>query len=207
MPSTSVQQPAKRGERFLGSVLWSWFGVCVSIFSASLLTPITVHKLGAEGYGVWTVILTLVDYFWLMDLGFRSATLKYTAHYHATAEPDKINEVLNTAILYATGVFGVAMAATLLLARQVAQFEHISPAYQKAFTTLITVVGIGWASGAIFNLFTAAMEGFQRSILPAESGLSRLPFALLAWPPCSTPGMAWRRWEWSCSPVLSSHIY
>ena len=161
-PVAAPQSRQKRSERFLGSVLWSWFGVAVSIFSGLLLSPYTIHKLGPEGYGVWTVIFAFVDYLWLLDLGFRSATLKYTAHYLALGQTDKIIEVLNTGVLYATAISAVTIVATVFLAGYVSRFENISPPYQRPFTILLIVVGIGWASGAVFNLFSASLEGFQR---------------------------------------------
>src|ERR1039458_8966664 len=115
MPSAALQQPSKRRKRFLGSVLWSWAGVVVSIFSGILLVRITTRKLGVEGYGVWTLVLTLADYLLLVDLGFRSATVKYTAHYRAMGEPGKVNETINTALIYAAAVCALAIAATLIL--------------------------------------------------------------------------------------------
>lgn len=76
----------------------------VSVFSGILLVRITTRKLGVEGYGVWTLVLTLADYLLLVDLGFRSATLKYTTHYRATGEPGKVNEAINSALIYSSAV-------------------------------------------------------------------------------------------------------
>lgn len=162
MASTPGQNPqGGRGESFFHSVLWSWFGVGVSLFSGLLLAPYTIHKIGDEAYGVWTIILAVIDYFGLMDLGFRSATVKYTAHYRATGETAKLNEVINTAVLYAAIVSALTMVATVLFSRHLADFEHITPRYHHAFVLLILMVGLGWASGGIFNLFTASLEAYQ----------------------------------------------
>jgi hypothetical protein len=38
---------------------------------------------------------------WFLDLGFRSATVNFVAHYWATEEFDKVSEVANTGITYA----------------------------------------------------------------------------------------------------------
>lgn len=134
----------------------------VSIFAGILLSPITIHKLGAEGYGVWTIVITLADYLGLMDLGFRSATIKYTAHYRATGEPGKVNEAINTAVLYSAGVTAFTIAAILLLAGPAARFENISPAYHRRFEILLVAVGIGWGFGAVFYIFESSLGGFQR---------------------------------------------
>ena len=142
--------------------MWSWFGIAVSIFAGVLLSPYIIRKLGDEGNGVWVLIFALADSFGMMDLGFRSATAKYTAHYRATGELDKLNETLNTAIFFSSAVLLLAICGTVLFAGPITRFENISPQYAKTFTTLLIVVGLGWASGAVFNLFTACLEGFQR---------------------------------------------
>ncbi len=162
MPSASLQQPSKRRKRFLGSVLWSWSGVAASIFAGILLTPITIRKLGAEGYGVWIIVITLADYLGLMDLGFRSATIKYTAHYRAMGEPGKVNETINTAVLYSSGVTAFTIIGTLPLFRFAARFENISPAYHRRFEILLIAVGIASGAGAVFYIFESSIGAFQR---------------------------------------------
>src|SRR5580658_9435831 len=162
MVPTAAEGTSRRSERFFHSVLWSWFGVAVSIFSGILLSPIIIRTLGDEGNGVWVIIFAVADSFGMMDLGFRSATAKYTAHYRATGELDKLNETLNTAVFFSSAILLFTACATVVFAGYITRFEGISPHYAKTFTTLVIVVGLGWASGAVFNLFTACLEGFQR---------------------------------------------
>ncbi len=162
MVSAAPQESSQRSQRFLHSVLWSWFGIAVSIFSGVLLSPYIIRKLGDEGNGVWVLIFALADNIGMMDLGFRSATLKYTAHYRATGELDKVNETINTAVFFASAVMLLTVCATLMFAGSVTRFEHISPRYAETFVTLLTVIGLGWATGAVFNSFSACLEGFQR---------------------------------------------
>jgi O-antigen/teichoic acid export membrane protein len=162
MVSAPTGESSTRSERFFHSVVWSWFGVAVSLFAGVLLSPYIIRHLGDEGNGVWVLIFALADNFGMMDLGFRSATAKYTAHYRATGELDKVNETLNTAICFSSSVLLIVICGTLMYVRAAAQFERISPRYEHTFIILMSVVGLGWASGAVFNLFTACLEGFQR---------------------------------------------
>ncbi len=162
MVSAPAGESSKRSERFFHSVLWSWFGVAVSLCAGILLAPYIIRKLGDEGYGVWAIIFAVAESFGMMDLGFRSATAKYTAHYRATGEMEKLNETLNTAVFFSSAILLLTGSATVLFAGYITRFEGISPQYAKTFTTLLIVVGLGWASGAVFNLFTACLEGFQR---------------------------------------------
>jgi O-antigen/teichoic acid export membrane protein len=161
--STGVaEHSSQRGERFFHSVMWSWFGVAVSLFSGIYLSPYIVHKVGHVAAGVWALIFSVLDNVWMMDLGFRSATLKYTAHYRALNQPEKVNQTINTGLAFScTGCF-LAITATLLFARTITRFENIDPQYADVFTRLLIMVGLAWAVGSVFNLLSATLEGYQR---------------------------------------------
>ena len=69
----------------------------VNIFTALILSPFIIRRLGDDNYGLWALTVSLAEYYWIIDLGFRSATIKYSAHYRTLGEHDHINEILNTA--------------------------------------------------------------------------------------------------------------
>ncbi len=151
-----------RSERFFGNVVWSWVGMATNLVMAVVISPYIVRKLGDEGYGVWALVLGLIDYYWLLDFGFRSATLKYSAQYRAENRPEKINEIVNTALAYAALV-GLAMALiSLSLPDGILSFFQISASYERIFMRVLKVIGMGWAIGIVFNMFGACLEGLQR---------------------------------------------
>jgi O-antigen/teichoic acid export membrane protein len=160
--ATAVQ-PTTRSARFFRNVLWNWLGVAVNLFIAVFLSPYIVRRLGDVGYGVWVLVLGLIEYYWLLDLGFRSATLKYSAEYSAGGESGKINTILNTALAYSTLAATFMLATTVIFStRLLSLFPEIPAAYRPIFPVLINIVGVGWALGIVFNMFNAALEGFQR---------------------------------------------
>ncbi len=162
MATVAEQQPASRSERFFGNVLWNWLGVAVNFFIIAVLSPYIVRKLGDDSYGIWMLVLSLIDYYWLLDLGFRSATLKFCAQYRATGEPEKINEILNTALFYGAMAGLAFLCITMLASSRIVGFFQIAPANRSVFSALVTIVGAGWALGIVFNMFGACLEGFQR---------------------------------------------
>ena len=91
------------------NVLWSWLGVATSIVTGFWLSPFIIRKLGDEAFGIWSLVFAFLEYYWLLDLGFRSATLKYAAHYRATGEDDKVNEVVNTGLAYSSAISAVML--------------------------------------------------------------------------------------------------
>ena len=95
--SPPLAQPHKTTQ-FIVNVLWNWSAVLVNVFSALILSPFIIRRLGDENYGLWALTVSLAEYYWIMDLGFRSAAIKYSAHYRTLGENDRINEILNTAL-------------------------------------------------------------------------------------------------------------
>ena len=162
MSNVAGQRQTSRGERFFGNVLWGWLVVAVNIFITIAISPYIVRKLGAEAYGIWIVVLGLLEYCSLLDLGFRSATIKYAAEYRATNQPDRVNEIVNTGLAYSVLSGAVLLALVIPFAGGMHRFFKISPAYQPVFPTLIVIVAFNWALGMVFSPLAACLEGFQR---------------------------------------------
>ena len=147
------------GRRFVVNVIWNWATVLVNIFTGFILTPFVLKKLGEDNFGLWAFTISLAEYYWIMDFGFRSATIKYSAHYSATGENGKVNEILNTALFYSACIGPLILLANFFL------LPHILPSTQSGnplFLKLITVVVGAWVLGSLFNVFTGCLEGFQR---------------------------------------------
>jgi O-antigen/teichoic acid export membrane protein len=147
---------------FLRNAVWNVLGFSVVLASGLLLSPYIVRKLGADGYGIWALAFSLVDYLWLSDLGFRSAVLKYSAHYMARREVDKVNEVLNTALAWFVPMAAILLTAITLGASRIPGYFRTPAAYEEPFAVLLLAVGWSWAFGLINNVFRAALEGFQQ---------------------------------------------
>jgi O-antigen/teichoic acid export membrane protein len=105
------------------------------------------------------LVLSVVQYYWLIDLGFRSATIKMFAQFRATDEPELLNELISTSLLYSTLAAGAIIALTMFVAPYA---ERIWPVHQPVFPQLIRIAGVSFALGMIFNIFGACVEGSQR---------------------------------------------
>src|ERR1022692_2554439 len=120
MSNSVLADPSPQGERrasrFFAGVLWNWVGVALNIAIGLLLSPYFIRKLGPERYGIWVLVFTLVDYLWFFDLGFNTSVTQFVAKYRARNEPDQINRVINTGLVYFCCVAIVFALATLLVA-------------------------------------------------------------------------------------------
>jgi len=148
--------------RFLSNLIWSGVGVAVNLFSGFILSPYIIRKLGLEGYGLWALVFSVTGYFNLVDLGFRSAVIRYSAYYRARGEFDKLNALINTTFTYFSSVSVALIVLTLFAAPSAGRWFNVSPEYAAIFPKIALLIGITLATGVAFNAFSGCVEGFQR---------------------------------------------
>lgn len=165
-------QPANIGLEapvgFVGNVLWNFVGIAVSLGAAFFLSPFVIRKLGDDNYGLWAVTTALVEYYWLLDFGVRSATVRFTAHYNAMGEMERLSQLVSTAIAYNLCLLPFLIGGTWYGRAHVAAWMHI---HNPLFPPLLLVVAIAWALTSLFSMFTSCLEGLQRFDIINQSGL------------------------------------
>lgn len=108
--------PTPSSARFLTNILWSWAGVAANLALGVLLSPYMLRLLGAEAYGIWALVFSLVEYFWVIDAGMRSAVVYFLARDRALAQTDSMRATLSSALAVYTAVALLASLLTLALA-------------------------------------------------------------------------------------------
>jgi O-antigen/teichoic acid export membrane protein len=176
MPSSpEVTKPARpRGEQFVINVLWSWTVVAASLFVGFIITPFIIRRLGAEQYGIWGLIFSILDYFWFFDLGLNSAVCNFCAHFIAVKDHEKINEVISTALFYFSMIALTVWAIAPFAARNAYRFFKVSPAYRHEFSNLILITTISWGACIMLHMFVSALDGFQRFDLTSRVWVAML---------------------------------
>ena len=155
------QNPENRTKRFARNVAWNWLSSGIALIAGVFLSPYLIRKLGSDGYGVWTLSFALVEYYWLLDLGFRSAVVKFIAHHAAINDQAGINRVLNTALLYGLGMASVIASLLIIAGRFAERWFQIPPSYRESFLVLLGLITLSWCLGAVFSIFSGAIEAKQ----------------------------------------------
>jgi O-antigen/teichoic acid export membrane protein len=160
-PTAEVKPPSpQRG--FVANVLWSWLGVAVQLLPGFVVTPYMILKLGPVQYGMWSLAFSVIGNYFLADFGFKSAAIRYAAHFRALGETDMITELVNTLLLYFSAVAAALVLLTLFIWQSVDSFFHIGPQDHGQFAWLVLLTGINVAGGVIGGVFSGCVEGFQR---------------------------------------------
>jgi O-antigen/teichoic acid export membrane protein len=154
------QAPARPA--FAANTLWTWASVSANAAMALVVSPLMIMQLGAEAYGLWVLIFSVVEYYTLFDGGIRSALVKFVAHYWALRDYEEFNRTLNTAIVTLAAVGACLFVATLAIAPYGPSFFVMSPHLQSTFVTISIIAGGGWAFSMVLAAASPSLEAVQR---------------------------------------------
>ena len=101
---------------FRRNVLGTYGVYAAAIVSGLLVTPITLHALGDDGFGIWAFIGSLTIYLSVLDLGVGPSIIRFAAEARGRKSPEDANDIAsNGLMLYAliglaTLPIGIALA-------------------------------------------------------------------------------------------------
>jgi O-antigen/teichoic acid export membrane protein len=91
------------GIRVFRGVELHLLGQAAVFVSALAITPILVRGLGTDGYALYTLIWTLLNYLALFGLGTSTATQRYTALFTAQNDTARLAGLLRSSLLFQIG--------------------------------------------------------------------------------------------------------
>ncbi len=142
----------------------NWCALIVNILVGFLLTPFIINRLGKTGYGIWILIGSFVGYYNLLDLGVRSALIRYVARYVRQADEQALTETTSTAMSMFCCIGGCVIAASFLFAGLLAEFFDIAPENYSDFKSVVLLLGL--AAGLTFpsSVFGTIVMAHERYV-------------------------------------------
>jgi len=147
------------------STIINIFSLAIMFAVALVMTPVILHRMGAEQYGLWAFlgIFSASGYFSLLDMGMQGTAIKYISEYHAKGDKEKLNQVINSVLLFFL-IVGFAGGIILLIVNNLflGVFFHVPPAYFQLVQILINLVAISFLFQFPAMGLSAIIEGLQR---------------------------------------------
>src|SRR3954469_14718753 len=86
------------------SIVSNWVTFLFSAAVNFVVSPIVVRSLGETQYGAWVLLISMVGYLGLLDLGVRSAVTRYVAKFHASGDHEAAGRLYASALrIFAIG--------------------------------------------------------------------------------------------------------
>jgi O-antigen/teichoic acid export membrane protein len=144
------------------SVLSNWSYLIVNATVAFLLTPFVVHHLGDAAYGIWALVLQLTGYMGIVDVGLRSALVRFVSSTHAKKDLDGLNRLLSSSILIYAVMVPLSISAGILLAVFALPHMHIAPETLRTAQVTLILAAMIIACDFLFATFHASLAGLSR---------------------------------------------
>jgi len=145
----------------LRNSLWNLAGSALPALVALGTVPMMIHGLGIEGFGIVTLITSVVGYFGIFDVNLSAGSMKYLSEHHARNDTQRFAE---------TFWFGIAFYALLGLTGGLLLFGFSAPLLDYFFS-----VSVKLHDDAMRGLQIAAL-GF--GLLQVQNYLLVVPQAL-----------------------------
>jgi O-antigen/teichoic acid export membrane protein len=155
--------------------MMNWLAMAVGMVVPFFLTPFVIRHLGTTAYGIWILAVSTVSYLNVLDMGLRSAIIRFVSKAEAQGKPEDATVAIGAAVwvrvLISTGV--AVLSVVLALA-----FPHlfkISSDMQRAAQITVLMCALGVAITLISGVFGAVLAATQRfDVLSSLSAVQTL---------------------------------
>jgi O-antigen/teichoic acid export membrane protein len=164
------------------NVIFNFAGYAANILITFLIAPLLVHRLGDTAYGVWGLISEILGYSFLLDFGIRIAVTRYIGRHLALDEPEAMNRVLTTGLVFSAGSVVIVLTGGVVLAFLLPRLFSIPPRLVSDSRLTVVIVATALASsfpGSLFNGCVAALSRYD--LLNIRNVAPNVIRALLLW--------------------------
>jgi O-antigen/teichoic acid export membrane protein len=148
--------------QFGKNVFTSWTSLAVRIVLVFLVNPFIIHTLGDDRYGVWVLVVSIVGYMTILDLGLKQALIRFVSKFLGLDDYDRINSVLNTAFLIYLAVGIIVVIITIVLSFLAVGWFNISEHLLSQARAALIVVGVSAALNFILLCWGDSLGAFHR---------------------------------------------
>ncbi len=143
------------------NVMFGFLSWLLPLGATVVLTPLIVHGLGAEAYGLYALVMSFVAYSFTFNVG--RAITKYVAAYRASQQHERIGEVLSTTLVV-NMIIGTLSAGALALSANllVTRVLNIAPELQANARLAFYLASVGLLLTMLSQVFNAVPQAVQR---------------------------------------------
>ncbi len=168
-------------QRFRLNVITNYATTATLVLVALVSTPILVHGLGREEYGIWVLVGSTVMYLDLFNIGFGRANVKFVAEHHALGDLDRVRRTLATSFLVLAVPAAIGLAVAVGFAFLFPHVFHVPHELAMPATILVILVSLDIASSVASDAFGGALTALQRYDLLNATIIAVLVLQTIAW--------------------------
>lgn len=133
------------------NTFWNFFTQVWLILIFMVTTPVVVHNLGDEAYGILSLIMATVGYFGFLDFGISQATLKFISEHLARNERSQVHRIISTSVFFSLIVGLLGAAIIIFLAPCLIEFIFKIPPVLRNETKISFYIFSGWLIASLLQ--------------------------------------------------------
>lgn len=174
---------ANSKKRFAVNVMTNWAAMAVSMIVPFFLTPFVIRSLGVTAYGIWILSFSTVSYLAVLDMGLRSAVIRFVSKAQAQDKPEDAKSAISAALWVRLLISSGVAVLSIVLAMLFPHFFKIPADLQKAAQITVLLFALGVAFTLVSGVFGAVLAATHRfdvlSSISAAQTLARAGGVLL----------------------------
>ena len=148
--------------RFAFNVTMNWIAMAVGMVVPFFLTPYVVKHLGSTGYGVWILAVSTVSYLNLLDMGMRSAVIRFVSKAEAEGKVEDVQSAVGAALWFRLLLAVVVAIMSVVLAVLFPHLFKVPAEMMRAGQITVLLCALGVAITLITGVFGAVLSAIHR---------------------------------------------
>lgn len=144
----------------------AWSVLEVLVYPATLLiaTPFFINRLGADYYGVWMLVNSIIASIGVLNIGLGDATIKFVSKYRALGQVEEIRRVVQTNY---SVYLGLALLVIILGSTYAYLFDYfvwfeMTDTFRELATYVIPLGSATLGLRFLEQIFLSVFRGFER---------------------------------------------
>lgn len=148
-------------KKILTNIFSNWTNLLIAVTASFIVSPIIVHRLGNEIYGIWVLIVSITEYFTVLDLGVSTALIRFISKYEAQGNRELSRKVYSNSFVFFAAVTVVIIAFASVFAFYFDDIFNITSLSEGYLYTVFLIAGINIALGILFSVFLGTLRAVQ----------------------------------------------
>ncbi len=171
-----------RLKNFSRNLATSYLQLGVNVIYSLVSVPLILHWLPRAEFGLWAVLVQLMSYISLVDLGINSAIARFLVDHKDRRGDGEYGALVRTSALVSVVQGLIVLVLVTLGSPLLASLMKIPAEYSTTFINLMRIQGVIAAFGFCMNPLGIMLNAHQRMDLVARQGILNLTISLaLLW--------------------------
>jgi O-antigen/teichoic acid export membrane protein len=149
-------------KRFALNVTMNWIAMVVGMIVPFFLTPVVIRHLGTVAYGVWILAVSTVAYLGLLDLGLRSAVIRYVSKADAQGQEAEAQDAIGAALWFRILIAFAAVALSFVLALVFPHLFKVPGGLERPAQITVLMCAFAVAVTLVSGVFGAVLGAIHR---------------------------------------------